>query len=54
MLAARLDAVVVSAPLGIGLFDLQARHVRVDPVLEEVNGVPASELLGRSTGLVRV
>ncbi len=48
MLAAQLDAVIESAPLGIGLFDLQVRHVRVNPVLAEMNGAPASELLGRT------
>src|SRR5215218_8482130 len=37
-----------SAPFGIGLFDLQLRHVRVNPVLEEMNGLPAEELLGRT------
>ncbi len=47
VIAAQLDAVIESAPFGIGLFDLQVRHVRVNPVLEEMNGLPASELLGR-------
>ena len=37
-----------SAPFGIGLFDLQLRHVRVNPVLAEMNGLPAEELLGRT------
>lgn len=48
VIAAELDAVIDSAPFGIGLFDLQVRHVRVNPVLEQMNGLPASELLGRS------
>jgi sigma-B regulation protein RsbU (phosphoserine phosphatase) len=47
VIAAQLDAVFESAPFGIGLFDLQVRHVRVNRVLEEMNGLPASELLGR-------
>jgi PAS domain S-box-containing protein len=47
VIAAQLDAVIDSAPFGIGLFDLHVRHVRVNPVLEEMNGLPASELLGR-------
>lgn len=47
VIAAQLDAVIDSAPFGIGLFDLQVRHVRVNPVLEQMNGLPASELLGR-------
>ena len=48
MIAAQLDAVIDSAPLGIGLFDEEVRHVRVNPVLEEMNGLPAAELLGRT------
>ena len=48
MIAAQSDAVIGSAPIGIGLFDLQLRHVRVNPVLEEMNGLPAEKLLGRT------
>lgn len=48
VLAAQLDAVVASAPLGIGLFDLEVRHVRANPVLEQMNGLPERELLGRT------
>lgn len=48
MIAAQSDAVIESAPIGIGLFDLQLRHVRVNPVLEEMNGLPAAKLLGRT------
>ncbi|MDP5182628.1 SpoIIE family protein phosphatase [Blastococcus sp. BMG 814] len=48
VIAAQLDAVIDSAPLGIGLFDEEVRHVRVNPVLEEMNGLPAAELLGRT------
>ncbi|TQN42292.1 PAS domain S-box-containing protein [Blastococcus colisei] len=48
MIAAQLDAVIDSAPFGVGLFDEDIRHVRVNPVLEEMNGVPAVELLGRT------
>jgi PAS domain S-box-containing protein len=48
VIAAQSDAVIQSAPIGIGLFDLQLRHVRVNPVLEEMNGLPAAELLGRT------
>jgi PAS domain S-box-containing protein len=48
VIAAQSDAVIESAPIGIGLFDLQLRHVRVNPVLEEMNGLPAEELLGRT------
>jgi len=48
VLGAQLDAVIESAPFGIGLFDRQLRHVRVNPLLEEMNGLPAAELLGRT------
>ncbi|MCZ2818140.1 PP2C family protein-serine/threonine phosphatase [Modestobacter sp. VKM Ac-2984] len=48
MIAAQFDAVIESAPLGIGLFDLQLRHVRVNPVLAEMNGLPVEQLLGRT------
>src|SRR5215217_5076812 len=48
VIAAQSDAVIESAPIGIGLFDLQLRHVRVNPVLEAMNGLPAAELLGRT------
>src|SRR5215210_3007186 len=48
VIAAQSDAVIESAPIGIGLFDLQLRHVRVNPVLEEMNGLPAAKLLGRT------
>ena len=47
VIAAQLDAVIDSAPFGIGLFDLDVRHVRVNPVLEQMNGLSAAELLGR-------
>ena len=48
MLSAQLDAIVESAPLGIGLFDRDVRHVRVNPVLAEMNGLPVDALLGRT------
>jgi PAS domain S-box-containing protein len=48
VIAAQSDAVIGSAPIGIGLFDRQLRHVRVNPVLEEMNGLPAEKLLGRT------
>ncbi|MGY1635011.1 PP2C family protein-serine/threonine phosphatase [Geodermatophilus sp. SYSU D01186] len=48
VIAAQLDAVIDSAPFGIGLFDEAIRHVRVNPVLAEMNGLPAAELLGRT------
>jgi PAS domain S-box-containing protein len=48
VLAAQLDTLVESAPQGIGLFDRQVRHVRVNPVLEDMNGLPRDQLLGRT------
>src|SRR5438270_3376646 len=48
LIAAQLDAVIDSAPFGIGLFDQDVRHVRVNPVLAEMNGLPAAELMGRT------
>ena len=48
VIAAQSDAVIESAPIGIGLFDLRLRHIRVNPVLAEMNALPAAELLGRT------
>ncbi|MGN6331451.1 MAG: PP2C family protein-serine/threonine phosphatase [Motilibacteraceae bacterium] len=48
VIAAQMEAVISSAPFGIGLFDREVRHVRVNPVLEEMNGLPAAQLLGRT------
>ncbi|RFU23213.1 PP2C family protein-serine/threonine phosphatase [Geodermatophilus marinus] len=48
VIAAQMEAVITSAPFGIGLFDREVRHVRVNPVLEEMNGLPAAQLLGRT------
>jgi PAS domain S-box-containing protein len=48
VLAAQLESIFEAAPLGIGLFDRQLRHVRVNPLLAEMNGQQASELIGRT------
>ncbi|GGC06183.1 PP2C family protein-serine/threonine phosphatase [Cellulomonas carbonis] len=45
---AQFDSLLEGAPLGIGIFDRDLRHVRVNAVLEEMNGRPADQLLGRT------
>ena len=45
---AQFDSLLDGAPLGIGIFDRDLRHVRVNTVLEQMNGRPASQLLGRT------
>jgi PAS domain S-box-containing protein len=45
---AQFDSLLEGAPLGIGIFDRDLRHVRVNAVLEEMNGQPALLLLGRT------
>ena len=45
-LAAQFDSLLEGAPFGVGIFDRDVRHVRVNPVLEQMNGRPAAELLG--------
>jgi PAS domain S-box-containing protein len=47
-LAAQFDSLIAGAPLGIGIFDRDLRHVRVNPVLEEMNGRSAADLVGRT------
>lgn len=47
-MAATFDTLFAGAPLGIGIFDRQLRHVRVNPVLEEMNARSADELVGRT------
>ncbi|MEW9266154.1 SpoIIE family protein phosphatase [Kineococcus endophyticus] len=46
--AAQFDSLLEGAPLGIGVFDLDLRHVRVNTVLAEMNGRPVAELVGRT------
>jgi PAS domain S-box-containing protein len=48
VVAAQLDTIVASAPLGIGLFDLEIRHVRVNPRLAEMNGLAPEAMIGRT------
>jgi PAS domain S-box-containing protein len=49
---AQFDSLLEGAPLGIGIFDRDLRHVRVNAVLEQMNGQPAHQLLGRTPGEV--
>lgn len=41
-LAAQFDTLLAGAPLGIGVFDTDCRHVRVNAVLAEMNGRPGA------------
>ena len=43
-----LDAIFENAPIGIGFFDRDARFVRVNPRLAEMNGVPVEAHPGRT------
>ena len=46
--SALLDAVLASAPVGIGIWDRDLRYVRVNEALAELNRLPVSEHLGRT------
>jgi PAS domain S-box-containing protein len=45
---ALLDAVLSSAPVGIGFWDRDLRYVRVNDALAEINGLPADEHVGKT------
>jgi PAS domain S-box-containing protein len=45
---ALLDAIFDHAPVGMGFWDADLRFVRVNDALAAINGVPASEHLGRT------
>jgi PAS domain S-box-containing protein len=49
---ALLDAVLASAPVGIGFWDTDLRFVRVNQALAEINGLPAEEHVGKTLGEV--
>jgi PAS domain S-box-containing protein len=51
-LMAQYDTLVAHAPLGIGLFDRELRHLRVNRQLAEMNGVPEEQLVGRTPSQV--
>lgn len=45
---AALDALFVSSPLGVAVFDSEGRFTRVNEALARLNGVSADELIGRT------
>lgn len=45
---ALLDALFDDAPVGLGVFDLELRHVRANATLAQMNGLPADALIGRT------
>ncbi|MDP9074449.1 MAG: SpoIIE family protein phosphatase, partial [Actinomycetota bacterium] len=47
-----VEAVVGSAPVGIAVFDLELRYVRVNAALAEINQCPAEDHVGRYFGEV--
>ncbi|HSD19025.1 MAG TPA: PAS domain-containing protein, partial [Anaeromyxobacter sp.] len=47
-ITAVLDAIFDNAPIGIGLIDRDLRFVRVNPLLAEINGIPAEAHIGRT------
>ena len=47
---ARLDAIVTSAPNGIGYFDRELRYQLVNPALAAINYRPSAEHLGHTVG----
>jgi GAF domain-containing protein len=49
---ALLDALIRSAPIGLGFVDTDFRYVRVNDALAEINGVPAIDHLGRTVSEV--
>ncbi len=46
--AALIEGVFRTVPVGLAFWDTDLRYVRVNEALEEMYGVPASELLGRT------
>jgi PAS domain S-box-containing protein len=47
-LQAELEAIYNSAPIGLCVFDTELRYLRINERLAEVNGLPASEHIGRT------
>lgn len=45
---ALLDALFEDAPVGLGVFDLELRHVRANATLAGMNGLPVAEIIGRT------
>ncbi len=46
--AAELDALLTTAPIGIGFWDRDLRYVRINDALAAINGRPVEEHLGRT------
>ncbi|MFF0200378.1 SpoIIE family protein phosphatase [Streptomyces sp. NPDC005017] len=46
------DRMVAQSPIGLAVLDTTLRYVSVNPALERIDGVPADEHLGRTTGEV--
>ncbi|MET9732083.1 SpoIIE family protein phosphatase [Streptomyces sp. NPDC006458] len=46
------DRMVAQSPIGLAVLDTTLRYVSVNPALERIDGVPAAEHLGRTTGEV--
>jgi PAS domain S-box-containing protein len=49
---ARLNAFFASAPVGLSIIDEQLRFVQINELLAEINGLPASDMIGKSLGEV--
>lgn len=47
-LQAELEAIYNSAPVGLCVFDTELRYLRINERLAEINGLPASEHIGRT------
>lgn len=45
---ALLDVLILDAPVGIALLDLDLRYVRINKALADANGVPVADHLGRT------
>jgi PAS domain S-box-containing protein len=46
--AALLSVIVGQSPVGVGVFDADARYVRVNPALQRIVGVDVTQMLGRT------
>ena len=45
-----LDAIFERAPVGLAVYDLELRYVRINDRMAEINGLPAAEHIGRTAG----